>query len=237
MNSWSNHIPKAVGALGALFLIYSMYMFFRRPEIVVPPAVKLNKPVSPVATQTVTPPKYVGKSWESSNNATHSATGQPVVDRRQNRERLEKEQLEAKMVLPREYLKGAHLKMFLPDDMDYVKNKNEGMELLMAVHDGRPELFVAYGHQKMTPEQARHEIEDQMGFYGVNITTQDTASTRNLGAATTFSGKTKDGEEVQAQFFYNPATGMSHMVLMMGRELTRQPARTRQIFDSLDFER
>jgi hypothetical protein len=236
MNSWSKHIPKAVGALGAVFLAYSMYMFFRRPEIVVPPPVKAHTPPQAVEVPPTKQPKYVPKSWNPAP-VSNPQNDRALQDRRNSAMRMEKDRLEAKMLIPRDYLKGARLKMFLPEELEYARNKNEGMEMLMGVRDGKPELMIAYGRQKMTPDQARHELEDQMGFYGVDITKQDTANNRNLGPTTTFKGRTKDGEDVQAEYFYNPKTGNSHMVLMMGRELSRQPARTRQIFDSLNYER
>ncbi len=48
-----------------------------------------------------------------------------------------------------------------------------------------------------------------------------------------FKGSNSDGEEFQAYAFYNEKTGTSHMLLLKERGLSRQPAKVRQIVDSV----
>lgn len=236
MNSWANHIPKAVGAMGAVLLIYSMYTFFRRPDPPAPLPVKAQNVPKPIVPSKTAPAKYQGKSWDTavSGNVAHE---RKLKERKERFQREEKERLEANLRVPREYLASVDLKMFIPEEMQFTEAKQERMKILIGLRDNKPELFVASGRQKMTPEQARAELEDQMGAYGLKVSKQDSNSRPSLGQTTVFKGSTGDGGQFLAEYFYNPSTGNGHMVLMMGQELSRQPARTRQIFDSLGYEK
>jgi|GEM_PF-5666752 len=240
MNSWSKHIPKAVGALGAIFLLYSMYTFFRRPEI---PPQTVMKPHTPPQSGGLLPTKkpvdkYVGKTWDKNAASAFAASERDRVAREEKAKREERAALEAKMVMAKAYLSDSNLKMHLPEDADYSEARNEGMRMLIASKNGKPEMYVVSGKQKMTPDQARAEMEDQMfGEFGLSNIKQETVNSPNLGKATQFKGVTKDGQEFQAMFFYNARSGNSHMVFMVDTDLSRQPARTRQVFDSLDYGR
>ncbi len=232
MNNLNQHVPKVVGLVGVIFLVYSMYTFFRPLPQYKPatPPPKLTAPVA-VAPPVRKTPAYKGKTWNQQET--------PAVTQRQEemRKAAQKAQADTRVAVAKNYLAGSGLKLALPEDDTFIEANNEGMRILMGLKNGKPDFYLISGRGKMTPERARLEMQDQFGGMGLDKIKQDTLQSRNLGPTTQFKGVTNDGQEFQAVFFYNSSSGNSHMLFVVDKELSRQPARTRQLFDSLDYDR
>ncbi|NJM09834.1 MAG: hypothetical protein HC883_02770 [Bdellovibrionaceae bacterium] len=129
--------------------------------------------------------------------------------------------------------------MHLPEGVDFAEVESDGMTILIGTRGAKPEFFLSTGKDKVTPEQARAEMQDQFeGSYGLkNINTATVRNRNGIGNITQFKGETRTGEEFQAYYFHNSKTGNSHMLFMVDKDLSRQPARTRQLFDSLEYGR
>lgn len=237
MNSWSQHVPKFVAVLGLGLLIYSMLIFFRPPTVSAPAKVTPHTPPRNVAPSAPKVAPYQGKTWDKVVANRTSDNARVSANLEERRLQALKMQQEAQMAIAKNYLSASSLKMKLPEDYDFTETRNEGMRVLIGMKDAKPEFYLVSGKQKMTADQARAEMEDQMGAYGLSRIKQDTVNNRSLGPTTQFKGVTNDGQEFQAIYFYNSATGNSHMLYMMDKDLSRQPARTRQIFDSVEFDR
>lgn len=232
MNNLNQHVPKFVGLIGVLFLLYSMFTFFRPlPQYKPAPAPAKPAPSAAILIPEKKSPAYQGKTW------AQPAATKLTPQQEEARKNSEKAQTEARMAVAKNYLSSSRIKLALPEEDTFVEARNEGMRILIGLKNGKPDFHLISGHAKMTAEQARREMEDQLGGLGLSNIKQDTVQNRNLGPTTQFKGVTNDGQEFQAVFFYNSSTGNSHMLYMMDKELSRQPARTRQLFDSLDVER
>jgi len=238
MNSWNQHVPKLVAAIGFLLLAYSMTTFFRTPSSHVPPAVAPHTPPKSGLPQPAAKPatKYVGKTWDKS---AAPVQGRAAKDQGAALKLARQMEAEARTKRAKNYLKNFGIKMHLPEDMDFVEAKNEGMTILIGTRGGKPDFYLASGKEKMTPAQAKAEMQDQFeGSYGLkNIDTSTTTNKNGLGPITQFKGSTRTGEEFQAYYFYNSKSGNSHMLFIADKDLSRQPARTRQLVDSLEYAR
>lgn len=136
-----------------------------------------------------------------------------------------------------DYLIKNGLQMNLPTGHVYYQDKDGPVDILIAADGpGKENLFLFSVKGKFAADKAPKYIKDYFEDTAQYNMKGDGQSYPNKGGfkeMVQFKGSNSDGEEFQAYAFYNEKTGTSHMLLLKERGLSRQPAKVRQIVDSV----
>lgn len=219
MKSLNKHVPTFVFALGLAFLIYSMVTFFHppspnsRPKSAAP-ALVMAKPIKKSAI--TRPPDEV-----AFNHAEE-----------QRRKFVEELRRPAD-----EYLKKVGLKMQVPEGVYFLREDDGPIQVLLGANEpGRVNFYLfsmkAKTNSKKAFDYAKKYFEGQFDLVPKDKG-QPYLNKAGFKDMTLSKGVTSLGEEYQAYFFQNPRSKTNHLILLRDKMLSRQPARVRELIDSI----
>ncbi len=137
------------------------------------------------------------------------------------------------------HLRKIGMTMRTPEKMAFGETKSRGAEVLVGTDiSGMPKLYLFSMKRKLKPEQAKSMIEDQFQEDGLRVRKISSMNSRGgVGVMTVLKGLTRGNEEFQAYSFSAGKKGYSHMLILVDSELSRKPARVRQLIDSISASR
>lgn len=224
MNSWDKHIPKLVFAFGLLLLVAALFVFFggrsekqSASSDLPPPAVELSGTVRQ---------KLNERPWMSPPIAAESKP------RPNNPEPIEGP-------LFKNHLRAVGLTMRQPERMVFAETRARGLNVLVGTgQSGQPELILFSGRGKWNPNKTKATLEEQFRHDGLRAKEVSKMNSRGgLGTMTVVKGSIRDFDEFQAFAFYAEKPKVSHILVLIGRDLSKHPASVRQVVDSISVSR
>jgi hypothetical protein len=224
MNSWDKHIPKLVFAFGLLLLIAALFVFFGgRPE---KPSASSDLPPPAVELSGTLRQKLNERPWMSLPPAAESKP------RLSNPEPIEGP-------LFKNHLRAVGLTMRQPERMVFAETRARGLNVLVGTgQSGQPELILFSGRGKWKPNKTKATLEEQFRHDGLRAKEISKMNSRGgLGTMTVVKGLIRDFDEFQAFAFYAERPKVSHILVLIGRDLSKHPASVRQVIDSISVSR
>jgi hypothetical protein len=223
--------------------VYSMYVFFGTEEVSVRPSISV-KPARTAESEQEPP--------ASAPSQTPAATPEPEVKRRpipvpkSFQEQIDRrpeptdttmrDMQDAARKPAMEYLSRVGLQMHIPDDSNFYQTKSPSADILIGSQEsGQDNLYVFAFKDKRDTKKTAKFIKDyfeDVATYPLKES-QDYPNKSGLKMVQ-FKGTNSEGEQYQAYTFSGKKK--SFLLLLKDRELSRHPARVRQVVDSIQVK-
>lgn len=208
-----------VFALGLAFLGYSLYAFFHPPEPFYArksQSMKPNAPKSSPVSQITRPPEAVAFNFSEEQ-------------RRKFVEELRKP--------ADEYLKKYRLGMQIPEGVYFLNEQDGATNVLLGAYEpGKVGIYLFSMRGKV---QTKKQTEYLKKFFSEQFSLNVKGAGQNypnrggFKDMVLYKGVTSAGEEYQAYLFQHPKTKTHHIFFLRDKQLSRQPARVRELVDSI----
>lgn len=224
MNSWDKHIPKLIFTFGLLLLIAALVVFLgdhsEKPSAnsdLPPPSVELSGTVRQ---------KLNERPWLSPPPVAESRPQPPSPD-------------PVETPLFKNHLHAVGLAMRQPERMVFAETRARGLNVLVGTgQSGQPELILFSGRGKWRADKTKATLEEQFRREGLRVKNVSKMNSRGgLGTMTVVKGSIRDFDEFQAFAFYAEKPKVSHILVLIGRDLSKHPASVRQLIDSIKVSR
>lgn len=229
MKSLNKHIPTIVFLIGLGLMMLSVRAFFYPSAAPAIPAVtplKSSNPTSSSPESATAQRRSRSVSPSSPANFHRISPSRPSVrvdDFLQQNARV--------------HLKSVGLEMRMPEGMQFNETNDGPIRILMGSNGpDRTGLYLFSAKGKYSSNRAYQYMKD---YFKDEFTLQDSApatsypSRTGLQNMTLLKGETSQGEEFQAYFFRDAARNESHLLFLKDDQLSRAPAKVRQIVDSV----
>ncbi len=231
MNSLNKHVPTIVFCIGLFLLIFSIRTFFHAgttPNMT--PIVNRNLPAN---TPAGAPRPAVQPKAAPTIQFRPQPRPAPALSRINSRE----ETLKLMRKPAADYLKRFGLRMNIPEGYAFFEETDGPVSVLIgATAPGRNEFYFFSVKGRYNPERAttylRQYFAEEMQI-SPRGAPQSFYSRGGFSDMSQMRGVTNKGGEYQAYFFTSNKGSLSHMMVLMNKQLIKSPARLREIVDSL----
>jgi hypothetical protein len=225
MNSSDKYIPHVVFAIGILLLSAAVFVFLSDSGA---PSGFKGLPEPQAELSGIPSPSQLDRPWVTSG-AQEAVASSPPPATPQN----------LPPSVSTRYLKRVGLSINLPDSMAFGETKAQGYQVLIGVGESELAEFMLFSiRRKMKPEKVKAILEEQFRDEGLRAKEISKLNSRGgVGVMTVIKGTMRGGQEFQAFAFTNEKSRYSHLLVLADSELRRQPARVRQIVDSITATR
>lgn len=233
MNSLNKHVPTIVFCIGLFLLIFSIRTFFHpdsTPNMT--PIVNRNLPANTPASAPATrdalepkaPPTLVFRPQQKPA---------PPLSRLNTRE----ESLRLARKPAQDYLARTGLKMDLPEGYAFFEDTDGPVNVLVGQSaPGKNDFFLFSVKGRYNPDRAITYLKDYLAD-DMKLTPkgghQAFFSRGGFSDMSQMRGVTNKGGEYLAYFFTSGKGAQSHMLVLMNKQITKVPARLREIVDSV----
>ncbi|MGE3760536.1 MAG: hypothetical protein AB7H97_22410 [Pseudobdellovibrionaceae bacterium] len=220
MNSWDKHIPKLVFIFGFFLLAAAVSVFltpksdsFSKTDSSPAPLVELSGTVRQRISE---------RPWLSPSPVAEPGGRQKAPEP------------DGKGVFAA-HVKSVGLSMRQPEKMAFAQTRARGLNVLVGTgQTGQPEFILFSNRGKLKQEKTKATLEEQFRSQGLKAKEVTSMNSRGgLGAMTVVKGRINDSDEFQAFAFHAEKANVSHILVLIGPELSRHPASVRQVVDSI----
>ena len=226
MNSFNKYIPLVVFVVGLVSLVVAMRTFFHPPADMTP---IVKRPVIQGATATI---KAIDEK-----KAPALVFRPPPKPEPSRRIEVDKEMIEFKKRPAVEFLKRLGLKMTIPDGYMYFDEKDGDVDVLVGTNEStsRYEFFLFVASGKHPIEKASSYLKTYFDDMQLKERGRPQPFHMRAGFKDTkeFKGTTSKGSEFHVFYFQDPSSNRTMGVVFMGKQLSRQPARLRDLVNSI----
>lgn len=220
MNSSDKHIPNLVFVIGFLLLAAAVSVFLGGKSE--PLAKNTEGPAPLVELSGTVRQKLSDRPWLSPSPVAEAGGKQNAPEP------------EGKGVFA-SHMKSVGLSMRQPEKMAFAETRARGLNVLVGTgQSGQPEFILFSNRGKMKQDKTKATLEEQFRSQGLKAKEVSSMNSRGgFGAMTVVKGHMNDSDEFQAFAFHAEVANVSHILVLIGPELSRHPASVRQVVDSI----
>lgn len=220
MNSSDRHIPKLVFAAGFLLLAAAVSIFLSGKTE--PQAKSSNFPAPLIELSGTVRQKLSNRPWLAPSPSAEPGARQVVPEP------------DGKSIFA-SHLKSIGLSMRQPEKMAFAQTRARGLNVLVGTgQTGQPEFILFSNRGKLKQDKTKATLEEQFRSQGLRAKEVTSMNSRGgFGAMTVVKGRIHDSDEFQAFAFHAEQANISHILVLIGPELSRHPASVRQVVDSI----